>query len=205
MSFSALETWNQTAFLAMNAGLRPSPLAVGIAKVLATGAVYLVMAALGIGWVRRGKCLRYTLLDATLAALFSLAIAVGITLIWYHPRPFEIGLGRQMIPHVTDASFPSDHGTLLFVLAISLMVSAQWLWSIGFLALALSVAWGRIYLGVHFPLDMVGAMLVAAVGNALVHLGKPLLHSRLYPILNAVYEGLLRQLRLPKRMFPRDL
>jgi undecaprenyl-diphosphatase len=205
MSPSSLETWNQMAFLALNAGAQPWQLAVLTAKVMAQGAVYLAMVALVLGWVRRGKALRFALLDATLAALLSLSLAVGITLIWYHPRPFELGLGQQLIAHATDASFPSDHGTLMFALAISLLIGAQKTWGLGFLALAFGVAWARIYLGVHFPLDMVGAAVVAALGATIVRAGRPLLHDGFYHALTAIYEWLLRGLHLPLAWFPRDL
>lgn len=205
MSLLSLETWNQTTFLALNAGPQPWPIVLLMAKALAQGAVYLVMSSLVLGWVRRGTALRYALLDATVVALISLTIAVGITMVWYHPRPFEIGLGQQLIAHATDASFPSDHGTLMFALAISLLASAQKIWGVGFLVLALAVAWARVYLGVHFPLDMIGAALVAVLGFVIGLAAKPLLHGVIYPGLNATYEWLLRGLRLPVAWFPRNL
>lgn len=193
------------AFLALNAGAQPWPCVGLAAKGLALGAVYMVMAALIIGWVRGGRELRFALLDATLAALISLSLAVGITLLWYHPRPFAIGLGHQLIAHATDASFPSDHGTLIFALAISLLAAKKMAWGAGFLALAFGVAWARIYLGVHFPLDMVGAAAVAALGATVVRAGRPLLHGGFYHALTAIYEGLLCVLRLPQAWFPRNL
>jgi undecaprenyl-diphosphatase len=202
---AALETWNQATFLAMNAGERPLPLMVSVAKALAGGAVYVVMVALLTGWVRRGKALRFALLDATLAALLGLGIAVGITMIWDHPRPFALCLGHQLMAHAADASFPSDHGTLFFALSFSLLLSAERLWSTGFLALAFGVAWARIYLGVHFPLDMIGAAGVAALSSGFVRAGSPWLRGRIYPILTQIYEGLLGLLHLPKRVFPRGL
>lgn len=205
MTLSAVETWNNAAFLALTAGQQPWPVILIIAKVLAIGAVDVICIALVLGWLRSGRPLRFALLDATLSAWLGLGIAVGITLIWYHPRPFEIGLGQQWIPHATDASFPSDHGTLTFALAFSLLFSARRIWGLGFLALAFGVAWARIYLGVHFPLDMLGAAAVAGLGSALVHWARPVLHSKVYPVLNRFYEKQLRQLRLPTRIFPRDL
>lgn len=205
MALSTFETWNQMVFLAINAGPQPWPVMVDFARVLAQDAVYLVMVALVLGWVRGGGALRFALLDATLAALIGLCIAVGITLIWYHPRPFEIGLGRKLLDHATDASFPSDHGTLMFALAFALLIRAQRVWGAGFLVLALGVAWSRVYLGVHFPLDMLGAAAVAALAAAIVRAGKPLLHRVVYPSLTGIYEMLLRRLRLSQFWFPRNL
>ena len=98
-----------------------------------------------------------------MAALIGLALAQVITAIWYHPRPFEIGLGRQLLDHAPEASLPSDHATLLFSLALPLLFCATARrWGAVFLALGVVTAWSRIYLGVHFPLDMIGAFAVAS-------------------------------------------
>jgi undecaprenyl-diphosphatase len=47
-----------------------------------------------------------------------------------------------------------------FLLALAKVLANQMVW---LLPLAVPVAWARIYLGVHFPLDMVGALLVAVL------------------------------------------
>ena len=95
MSLSAVELWNRNAFLAINAGPQAPAFVIAIARMLASWAIYLAMILLTLAWVRRGRPVRYALLDATCAALIGLGVAQGITAIWYHPRPFELGLGRQ--------------------------------------------------------------------------------------------------------------
>ena len=75
-----------------------------------------------------------------------------------------IGLGHTLISHAADSSFPSDHLTLLWAVAFSfLMHRSPRLAGIALALLGLPVAWARIYLGVHFPLDVVGAALVAVL------------------------------------------
>ena len=75
-----------------------------------------------------------------------------------------IGLGHTFIPHAADSSFPSDHLTLLLAVAFSFLMHRRLRVAGRTLAfLGLPVAWARIYLGVHFPLDMIGAALVAAL------------------------------------------
>ena len=83
-------------------------------------------------------------------------------------RPFVIALGHTLMHHDADASFPSDHLTFLWSVAFSLMLHRpRWIASIAFVLLGFPVAWARIYLGVHYPLDMVGAALVASASAAL--------------------------------------
>ena len=75
-----------------------------------------------------------------------------------------IGLGNTLIPHVADSSFPSDHLTLLWAVALSFLMHQRPRFAGVFLALlGLPMAWARIYLGVHFLLDMLGAALVAGI------------------------------------------
>ena len=206
MSVSTLELWNQSAFLAINAGAQAPAFAIAVARVMANWSIYLAMILMIFAWVRRGRAVRFALLDATCAALISLTIAQGITAIWYHPRPFEIGLGRQLLDHAAEASFPSDHATLMFSLAIPLLCRTESRrWGAALLLLGFAVAWSRIYLGVHFPLDMLGAFGVAAFASFSIWTANAGFRRWLYPHLITIYETLLRRLTLPALIFPRDL
>lgn len=72
-------------------------------------------------------------------------------------------------PMSTWKSFPSDHAMasfLLFFLALMFGYSGAW----ALLILALWVAWGRIYAGVHYPIDILGGMALAGLITALVNL-----------------------------------
>lgn len=205
MAPSVIEHWNQSAFLAVNAGAQAPALVIALARLLAAWSIYLAPALFVVAWVRRGRAVRFVLLDATLTALIGLGLAQVITAIWYHPRPFEIGLGRQLLDHAAEASFPSDHATLMFGLAIPLLLATQTRrWGAVVLALGFGVAWSRIYLGVHFPLDMIGAFGVAGLASLVVRLAGPFLRRGVYPLLISVYETLLRRLALPQTAFPRN-
>ncbi len=206
MSLSAVELWNQNAFLAINAAAQAPAFVIAIASMLANWVIYLAMILLIFAWIRRGRAVRFALLDAMSAALIGLGIAQGTSALWYHPRPFELGLGRQLLDHVPEASFPSDHATLMFSLAIPLLLFAQTRrWGGTLLLLGFAVAWSRIYLGVHFPLDMLGAFGVAAFACLLIRIVGPRLHRRFYPLLVSLYETVLRRLGLPDAVFPRNL
>jgi undecaprenyl-diphosphatase len=205
LTLSFIEHWNQSAFLAVNAGAQAPALVIALARLLAAWSIYLAPALFVVAWVRRGRAVRFVLLDATLTALIGLGLAQVITAIWYHPRPFEIGLGRQLLDHAAEASFPSDHATLMFGLAMPLLLNSRTR-RLGAVVLAFGfgVAWSRIYLGVHFPLDMIGAFGVAALASLVVRVASPSLRRSVYPRLTSVYELLLRRLALPQAVFPRN-
>lgn len=80
-----------------------------------------------------------------------------------------MGIGQTLIEHVQDSSFPSDHLTLIWSVAFSLLLNKQHRVIGGLLFLiGIPVAWARIYLGVHFPLDMIGAAIVGLVSAGLI-------------------------------------
>ena len=155
---------NEALFLLLNASDHPSAVVLTIAKFFADYAIWLVPVALVVGWLRGGESTRKLMLEATASGFAGLLIAQAIGLVWQHPRPFMIGLGNTFIPHAADSSFPSDHLTLLWAVAFSFLMHRLPRLAGVFLALlGLPMAWARIYLGVHFPLDMLGAALVAGI------------------------------------------
>ena len=160
-----MENLNHALFLWLNAPEHPSTLLLAVATIFAEYAIWALPAILGLGWLRGSEHTRKILLEATASGLAGLLINHIIGLVSQHPRPFMIGLGHTLIPHAADSSFPSDHLTLLWAVAFSfLMHRSPRMAGLALALLGLPVAWARIYLGVHFPLDMVGAALVAGLG-----------------------------------------
>ena len=106
------------------------------------------------------------------------------------PRPFMVGLGHPFLAHVADASFPSDHLTLWWSVAFSLLLHKRTRWAGGLLAVAgLPVAWARIYLGVHFPLDMLGAIVVAVASAGVCQSARLWLAGTPYTLATEMYQG----------------
>jgi len=163
-----IESLNRAAFLWLNAPQGASAAMLSFATFWAKWAILLVPIGLVSAWLRAQPPVRRHLLQAAVAALLGLGINLLIGAVWYHPRPFEIGLGHTFLVHQVDSSFPSDHGTLLWAVACSLLLHRNTRWAGVALALwAVPVAWARIYLGVHYPADMLGALLVSLVSACL--------------------------------------
>ncbi len=198
-----MESWNQALFLMWNAGADAWPFTIFGARLLAEAAPVLAAGLLVLLWVRR-PVLRMSLLEAFAVALLALGLAQAITHFWYHPRPFEIGLGHQWMAHAPEASFPSDHATLLFSLALPLLALPRArAWGVIFLGLALGTAWARVYLGVHFPFDMAGGLLTALVAFAPVRALAGRFQAWVFEPLIRLYLWLLEALHLPTAVFPR--
>ena len=84
-----------------------------------------------------------------------------------------------------DRSFPSDHMTVFCAAGLALAIDRATRRAGTLLLLtALPVAWSRIYLGVHFPFDMIGGIGTAAISVAAVRIAsRPLENLACRPLL----------------------
>ncbi len=130
--------------------------------------IYFISAYLVYLWFAKSNY-RQEVLFAGYAALLGLGMNFIISLLYFHPRPFMIPTGSLLIAHVPETSFPSDHATLVF--AISLMfLTFRNLRKTGAILFVLSFISGlaRVYVGVHFPMDIAGSLFVALFSMGLL-------------------------------------
>ncbi len=157
-----MEYLNHLLFTWLNAPEQPSASVLFGAVFLAEWLIWAIPVYLAAGWLVGGRPLRKSVLIASVSALIGLGMAQALGAWWPHPRPFMIGLGHQLVAHVPDASFPSDHLTLWWAVALGSMTQRCTRSTGSVMALTgLAMAWARIYVGVHFPGDMLGALVVA--------------------------------------------
>ena len=157
---------NITLFNIINASQNASQAVILIAKGLAVFSPWLVIAVLVWLWVCKTAEIRRALMIAGVALGIGLIINFTLAYLFYIPRPFEMGIGQSLLTHSPETSFPSDHATFLWSLGLGLLITRPLRWlGWGITCLGLAVAWSRVYLGVHFPLDM-GASLLIAVCSA---------------------------------------
>ena len=157
-----IEAFNQALFLQMNAGVGTPSWVINTVVAVAEDLIYLIPVLLLVLWFTGDKARRSLALKVCLVAMLGVGLNQVIGLFWQHPRPFMIGLGQTLLPHVDDSSFPSDHMTVFTGAGLTLLLDGALGLGLATLAIGLGVAWGRVFLGVHFPLDMAGAVGVAA-------------------------------------------
>ena len=165
---NTLEAFNQVLFLLINGTPATPAWLVGIAIPVADYVIYLIPLLLAAIWLWGNEAQRSLAIRACLVAMLGVGANQLIGLVWQHPRPFMIGLGHTFLPHAPDSSFPSDHATVFAGIALTLLLGgARWRGGLTLLA-GVMVAWARVFLGVHFPLDMLGAVVVAGVAYFLL-------------------------------------
>lgn len=187
-----LEAFNQALFLHLNADLATPVWQIRTAAFVADYLIYLIPLALVGLWCWSDEKQRNLALKACLVAFVALGINQLIILGWPHPRPFMIGLGHTFIPHAADSSFPSDHATIFSAVGLTLVFGyARSLTGWAILALGVGVAWARIFLGVHFPLDMLGAVVIVCVVWMGISLVWPLVGTTLTQQVELLYRAIL--------------
>ena len=93
------------------------------------------------------------------------AAAEGMKLVVRRVRPEPTGLTRLLLPDPVTFSFPSGHTAFATALVCALALSiaslrARRAAAVAGAVLVVAVAWSRVYLGVHYPTDVVAAVIV---------------------------------------------
>lgn len=134
------------------------------ALAVASGLIWLVPVAMTVAWMRGDSAARRQLLEMLLTVGVALGIAQVIAHVWPHPRPFMLNLGTQYLAHSADPGLPSDHVTVLWSLALAAFWTRRFaIWGLPLLTAGLVVGWARVFLGIHFPFDVLAAFPVALV------------------------------------------
>jgi len=157
---------NLHLFQLINASPGLSPQQLLLATLIARWLIVLAPIVMTVAWVRADQAARLDLLQILLAAGLALVLAEAITFVWPQPRPFALHVGTQYLEPSHRPGLPSDHVTLFWSLALATLRTRKFaLWGFPLLAVGLLVGWSRIYLGLHFPLDIAAALPVAWAGT----------------------------------------
>ena len=165
-------------------------------RFFALNAQYMFVALLAALFVVTGKWRsvngRHGVVAAGLSALVGLGIAHLLATLWARPRPYVAHPDAHLyIASSHDPSFPSDHATAAFAIAVALLLRHRKAGVIALvLATVLSVA--RVAVGTHYPSDVAaGAVIGAAAALVLWHpsVREPLHHLAEWA--GRVYDGTL--------------
>ena len=112
--------------------------------------------------IYKWKIYNYLFAKTLLIVLLSLILSDLAEIFYHHPRPFEIGLGHQLIGHGPSSSFPS-HDTYLAIIAFSYWLAGFKKIGIFGIFAGIVVGLSRIYVGVHFPFDIIGSFMIGSM------------------------------------------
>ncbi|MEO8580721.1 MAG: undecaprenyl-diphosphatase [Gemmatimonadales bacterium] len=127
--------------------------------------VYAVaLAWLWLTWKQRNQ--RAALLTG-ISALVALGLGQIVGYAFPRDRPYLVHHVSLLITHSPDTSFPSDHTTLAFAVAV-----AVWQFNrragLALLIFGVLVAVARVYVGAHYPGDVVGGAVLGGITSLVV-------------------------------------
>ena len=105
---------------------------------------------------------------ATLTASFVLLKLLSMLNVDH--RPFMDHHLTQLLPHASGKSFPSDHTTVSAAIAVGILFFTRFkkVGALLFVA-AILVGFSRIFVGVHYPADILGGLLTGLIGGGFVY------------------------------------
>ncbi|WP_034589929.1 phosphatase PAP2 family protein [Acinetobacter variabilis] len=161
----SLDQLNLYLFHLLNVPDQASIWMINYASLIAHDLVYLFLLIFTVAWLRGSREIKTGIIKAAIFTAITLSISEVLSAVLNTPRPFVMEVGRTLIEHAPTGSFPSNHMSIFSGIAFAYYFSAQrdlgriLLWT------AWLVAWSRVYVGVHFPIDMLGAFLIALAVN----------------------------------------
>jgi len=122
------------------------------------------LALLWLTWKLRNQ---RAALFAGISALVALGLGQIVGYAFPRDRPYLAHHVSLLITHSPDTSFPSDHTTLAFAVAI-----AVWKFNrragITLLIFGVLVAVARVFVGAHYPGDVIGGAVLGAITSLII-------------------------------------
>lgn len=176
MMLSDVDLW---VFRWINSAAGSFPALDAVMLILAEGSPAGALVLLGYLWFwpghGRGERRRYAVW-VVLAALLSLGLSDLPGWLYYRPRPFVAHEVNLLVQGVPTPSFPASH--LAGTAAIGTVVAGRscaltylvWLAVLGGM-------YARVYIGVHYPSDVLAGAFLGWVAGALVHCNQDVLQA----------------------------
>ncbi|MBS4201414.1 phosphatase PAP2 family protein [Bacillus sp. FJAT-49732] len=125
---------------------------------------------------------RKIVLFAVTITIFVLGVDKIIEMMYFRPRPFvDHAVNLLSTKSDLDPSFPSNHSAGAFAIAFSVFWRKRKIGSF-LIIFAIFMALSRVFIGVHYPLDVIAGAIIAFIVTAIVYSQRRLLE----PLYNRV-------------------
>lgn len=130
---------------------------------------YFLLFGIIMYWFTRKRENRIMIISSMFAFVIAEVFGAIAGAIHSNNQPFvELNNVNQLIGHAIDNSFPSDHAIEFFSICITFLLfkkNLRYVW----LAIAILVSFSRIWVGVHYPADILVGAILGIIGAALCY------------------------------------
>lgn len=117
-----------------------------------------------VQWFIGGDKGKKASMDAFFAAIIALGLNLLLSTFYFEPRPFVHHKVNVLVKHPADASFPSDHASGGAALSFTELMYDKIIGSI-MMTLTILLLFARIYVGVHYPLDVIAGFIIGFISS----------------------------------------
>lgn len=132
------------------------------------------------GILNKDEQVRCIAVDICMITVIGLIFSFIIGKIFYVPRPFVNNSHvNLLIQHASNSSFPSDHALFTMCIALGMFKYDK---KFGFILILLSLLCGfsRIFVGNHYPSDILGGILLAIFVNYVYNISLKYFFRKIY-------------------------
>lgn len=115
-----------------------------------------------LGIIKKNSDYRKAAVNTFFITIINLLFSFILGGVYYVDRPFVHSKVKLLFPHVEDASFPSDHATGTMSIALGLGKYNK-VFSRILVILSIIIGISRVYVGHHYPIDVIGAYLMVSL------------------------------------------
>ena len=162
-----LSNLNQNLFLYINSSNESSAFLHQFGIFIAQDLLHIFFILFALLWLWGDNITKKYIAKVIIFTMIGGCISQLISHFFHMPRPFVLGIGHNILPHAPTGSFPSNHMFIFSSIAFSYLFSPYKQYGITLLFIALLVGWSRVFVGVHFPLDILGGFIIAFLVNYL--------------------------------------
>ncbi|MBF0750382.1 undecaprenyl-diphosphatase [Mammaliicoccus lentus] len=130
---------------------------------------YFLLFGIIMYWFTRKRENRIMIISSIFAFVVAEVFGAIAGAIHSNNQPFaELSNVNQLIGHAIDNSFPSDHAIEFFSICITFLLfkkNLRYVW----LAIAILVSISRVWVGVHYPADILVGAILGIIGAALCY------------------------------------
>ena len=144
-----------------------------------------------------------------LVIIFIAIIIIGLSLkaVYYRPRPFLnptlSGISHVLVPKDLDSSFPSGHALVVAGGAATAYLFLRKRYSIPLVAEAALVSYSRVYVGVHYPTDVLAGIILGVAIAFIIYaiLNKNKYFDKVFALINSVQTKFLSILKITNNIY----
>lgn len=147
-----------------------------------------------LGVIKKNEEYRKVSVNTFIITVINLILSSIIGGVYYVDRPFVHNKVNLLVPHVKDASFPSNHAIGTMSIALGLEKYNKVLGMI-MTILSITVGFSRVYVGNHYPSDVIGAYIIVFITNYIYNL---VLKNKIEEFYTKIEKLLLSRLKFGK-------